>query len=211
MGTREMKSPFLSNNQIREYAEEFRSKYVHNEDIPVNIEFIVESALGILIIPFDDLRTEFDIDGLGSRDFKCIYVDKKQYSDDRYYSRIKFTIAHELGHFMLHREYIESLKIKSDEEWIAFRLKMDEDEVERFERQANEFAGRLLVPIEQLVKIFPGVKNEITRKMSWQDEMTNDELITTAARKICIHFGVSADVIEIRLRKEQTVRERLGL
>lgn len=211
MGTREMKAPILSYIQIREYAEEFRSKYIHNEDIPVDIELIAESALGIRIIPLDDLRSDSDIDGLGSRDFKFIYVDKDQYSDDRYYNRIKFTIAHELAHYMLHREYIESLEINSGDEWIAFRLNMDEDELEWFERQANEFAGRLLVPIEPLVVIFPSVRDEITKKMSWMDKMNTEELITTAARKICNHFGISADVIERRLRKEETVRERLGL
>ena len=112
---------------------------------------------------------------------------------------------------MLHHDIINSIEIKNEEDWINFRRNMDEDELGWFERQAHEFAGRLLVPVDPITKLFRKAHADIMKKKSWMDKIDNQEIITIAASLLCKHFGVSADVIEKRLRKENTIRERLGL
>jgi Zn-dependent peptidase ImmA (M78 family) len=87
---------------------------------------------------------------------------------------------------------------------------MDENELGWFERQAHEFAGRLLVPIDPLVKIYMHIRSDILKKVSWADKIDNKEIITIASPKIGDEFGVSADVIERRFQRESSVRERLG-
>lgn len=211
MGTREIKSRFLTNEQIRDSAEDFRINYIHNEDIPVNIEWVIGATLGIQIIPLESLQQDCDMDGLISKNLKYIYVDRDLYEDDGYYNRIRFTIGHEIGHYVLHYDIIHDIEIEDEVDWIKFRLNMDEDELGWFERQAHEFAGRLLVPVDPLVKSFMKVRAIIVKKKSWMNRIDNQEIIAIAAPIICKHFGVSAEVIERRLRKEHTVQERLGL
>lgn len=65
--------------------------------------------------------------------------------------RQRFTIAHELGHYMMHRNKLQSF---TDE--IFFRAENKTD----IEYKANEFASRLLMPEDRVRRtIAEGVKN----------------------------------------------------
>lgn len=65
--------------------------------------------------------------------------------------RQRFTMAHELGHYMMHRNKLQSF---TDE--IFFRSENKND----LEYKANEFASRLLMPEDRLRRaIASGVKN----------------------------------------------------
>ena len=61
-----------------------------------------------------------------------------------------FSFSHELGHFFLHKELYIKFGISSPEDWKDFILNVPENEYRSFEWQANEFAGRLLVPYPEL-------------------------------------------------------------
>ena len=86
-----------------------------------------------------------------------------------------FTLAHELGHFILHPNE-ERLRID------LFDYSQDTKESEQ-ETEANYFAASLLVPKEKLVKLI---------------ELTND------LDAIAQYFGVSRPVVETRMRWIQT-------
>jgi len=95
--------------EIREKAEEFRKKFVHPSDkIPIPIEEILEFDLNITLWPVDGLLEKIDIDGFLSNDLKTLFVDKRIYMDSRYYRRLRFTYAHEIGHLVIHEEEIKS-------------------------------------------------------------------------------------------------------
>jgi Zn-dependent peptidase ImmA (M78 family) len=144
------------------------------------------------------------MEGFISKDFKTIYVDKDLYTDNRYYKRVRFTIAHEIGHFFLHRSSIDGLKFRTETEWIGFRMGINDETLGWFETQASEFAGRLLVPFDRLVESFKEARSVMLKKhTSWNARKINDdELFSIIALMICSKFDVSADVIERRLRKE---------
>lgn len=208
MDTRKVISRRLTQDQIREEAENFRKVNVFNENVPVDIERVVEATLGIRIIPIESLQSSCDMDGFITKDFKSIYVDEDLYMDDRYYKRVRFTIAHEIGHYILHRSAVDNQKFDSDEDWIKFRMNLDEKELSWFEFQASEFAGRLLVPVDRLVEEFRNARKEILkRNSSWNSrQLSDDDLYTLSAPMICKKFDVSADVIERRLRKENIMK-----
>jgi len=137
--------------EIREKAEEFRKKYVNPPDsIPVPIEEILEFDLGIIPWSKKGLLQEIDIDGFLSNDLKYLFVDADIYNNPRQENRLRFTYAHEIGHLVLHKEEIQSCEFRTAEDWIRFREEMSEDNLLWFEQQAYEFAGRLLVPLDQL-------------------------------------------------------------
>lgn len=197
----------LTYDQIRDEAEKFRTSYIFNVDVPVEIELVIES-LGIRIIPEPDLQKSCDMDGFITKDFKSIYVDEFLYTDERYYKRVRFTLAHELGHYILHRGAIEYQKFEDENDWIKFRMNLDEKDLSWFEFQASEFAGRLLVPVDRLVEEFRKARHEILRnRSSWNSkQLSDDDLFSLSSMTICKAFDVSADVIERRLRKENIMK-----
>jgi Zn-dependent peptidase ImmA (M78 family) len=152
-------------SQIREIADQFRREHIFNYLIPVDIERVIEVTMGISIIPIKSLQHDCDMEGFISRNFKFIYVDEDLYLDDRYYKRVRFTIAHEIGHFVLHRSSIDMLRFSSDDEWKQFRINLQDESLGWFESQASEFAGRLLVPFDQLVNVFKKQERKLLKRM----------------------------------------------
>lgn len=144
---------FMDDEEIHHRAEEFRNEYLESPDlVPVPIEEIVEITLGIELKIIPELKTSTDIDGFLSRDFKEMYIDENIYNNPKMLKRLRFTYAHELGHFAIHKPIIEGIEINSEDEWIEFRTGLSEYDLSRFEYQAYEFAGRLLVPRNALVE-----------------------------------------------------------
>ncbi len=207
MDPREITPAKLSFSQIRDLADKFRNDYIFNYSIPVDIERVIEATMGISIIPIKSLQRGCDMEGFISRNFKSIYVDEEMYLDDRYYKRVRFTIAHEIGHLVLHRSNIDMVRFTSDEEWISFRMNLNDESLRWFESQASEFAGRLLVPIDQLVNAFKNARKEvIKRNASWDAiKLEDEEMLSVTAPMIAPIFDVSAGVIEKRLHKENVL------
>lgn len=160
--------------------------------------------MGINIIPIESLQKHCDMEGFISKDYSAIYVDEFLYCDDRYYKRVRFTIAHEIGHYVLHRSTIDDQKINDEEEWMRFRMGLNDETLGWFETQVSEFAGRLLVPVDPLIEEFRSKRESILKKYSsWDSKpLSDDDLFSMVAPMICGRFDVSADVIERRLRKE---------
>lgn len=90
--------------------------------------------------------------------------------------RQRFTIAHEIGHFMLHRDRIGS----GIRDTILYRSKLSNV----MEAEANRFAAELLMPFDQV----RGKFNEL--------ELHRDR---DSAKELAQVFGVSSDAMEIRL------------
>jgi len=204
MDPREIVPAKLSMSQIRDIAEDFRNEHIFNDALPVDIELIVEATMGIRIIPVESLPKNCDMEGFISKDFKSIYVDTDLYMDDRYYKRVRFTIAHEIGHLILHRDTINLVRFLSEDEWKNFRMNLNDKSLAWFETQASEFAGRILVPLDPLIINFKKARNETVKMNSGWDspKIEEEELFATHAQIRAPKFGVSVDVIEKRLRKE---------
>lgn len=70
-------------------------------------------------------------------------------------NRQRFTIAHEIGHFVLHHKDGRRRKndIHVDKKWAYFRAKDHGQQVDVEETQANKFAAELLMPQELVKKL----------------------------------------------------------
>ena len=203
-----IKPRHLKWNYIRDKAEEFRKKYVDPPDlVPVPIFDIVEISLEIEIIPKKGLRERADIDGFLSNDLKTIFIDEGHYMNPYKEPRLRFTYAHETGHLLLHKDEIEKCQFRTEEDWIHFREDMLEDDLNWFEQQAYEFAGRLLVPKERLIQKLKSQKDKIEQFRSLSDTNSDNMLIEAISRVICKDFGVSDEVICRRIRSEKLWEE----
>lgn len=201
MDVRNFKAPYITKEQIWIKTEEFRKLYWPENTIPVEVEEILWGA-GLELEPIPGLKQAGDVDALLSSDMKSIMVDADDYMNERKQNRIRFSIAHELGHFWLHKQLYESLNFKSVSEWIQFIQLIPEDQYSYIEQHAYEFAGRFLVPLERLKSEFQSVLSLARQSGFMEWDMTGDMAKEYIASKINRFFGVSSDVIERRLIRE---------
>lgn len=96
-----------------------------NNSLPINPIFFAQKA-GINVYSYDGN----DRSGYYDHEKKIIYVNTKEPSQ-----RQRFTIAHELGHALLHNETLSRDNYKND--WGTYQIK---------EMEANRFAAELLMP-----------------------------------------------------------------
>lgn len=186
--------------------EELRSRYavLQEDKTPIDIFAFFEIDLGLNPIPFDDLTAKYRVEAAITADFTGLYLDAEQYSlmekgPDWKLNRLRFTVAHELAHFFLHRnlpqkEYFESLP--------AFARWTENYGGKKYtlEQEANEFAGRLLVPPRKLRKCFEKFAPEAEKLVS--NFMQSGPLRDKFAEQISPLFGVNAQVIAIRLDRD---------
>ncbi len=148
----DFKCPFISKNEIWERAEDFRTKYWPEITLPIDTEKVVEKRLRLNIEPKLGLFPELGIDAFPRTDLTGIVVDQESFLDDKFANRLRFSFAHELGHFYLHQGIYKGFEISTVLEWKTYMTSIPEKEYRFLEYQANEFAGRLLVPRDRLIE-----------------------------------------------------------
>jgi Zn-dependent peptidase ImmA (M78 family) len=136
-------------------------------------------------------------------DLSGIVVDHDCYMQDKFANRLRFSMAHELGHYFLHKEIYSNLSLVSPEDWKEFILNVPEPEYEAFECQANEFAGRFLAPYDKL-KFAVAESIEMIRTSGIEYLFGDmDMVLSRISPRLRRIFGVSEQVIEIRVRREK--------
>ena len=133
-------------------------------------------------MPTAGLSKNVGVDAFISTDFKTIYVDSVEYDKASY--RYRFSIAHELGHFVLHKKYCSS-SASDFNEWLKILHSVKNNYAEF---QANYFAGNLLVPENDFAGSLLVPENELVKFL-------NDEFDGSFARNYW-HAG-SAELGEI--------------
>jgi len=198
----EFKSPFITIEDIRMTVAGFRSRYWPRDTIPVDIFEIVEFELGIEIRTIVNLREAGDVDALLLGDFKTIVVDQNDFLNERAQNRLRFSIAHEIGHLILHQNTFSKIQYSSIDEWIAFFQEIPEEQYYWIEQHAYEFAGCLLVPREKLIeKLNDAVA--LARSSGFDAwDSSGDSTRQFVAHGIAKYFEVSDQVIEKRLIRE---------
>jgi len=199
MNYNKIKVPFLGNTQIESKAEFFRKKFWNNS-IPVDIEYIADVKLKLDIILVKGLQEQCDIDALISSNWQIVYIDHDRYLDNRYQNRLRFSLAHEIGHFILHKGIYNGFKIKDSKDLRRLLEQIPQEQYGYLEVQANKLANYLLVPRDKLIierdKVLKKYKSLV--EMEGMDKKTLNSYLTVPISKI---FGVSESVIEIALNE----------
>ena len=123
--------------------------------------------------------------------------------DDRMQSRLRFSLAHEVGHVVLHEKIYKNISHDSVEDWLDFFRTVPENEYTWIEQHAYEFAGRLLVPSDLLKDEYDCQKSFAEDLGFTQWDESGETALEYMSEKIARKFGVSSQVILKRLRKEK--------
>jgi Zn-dependent peptidase ImmA (M78 family) len=153
-----IKVPFLAPAQIESAARELLAKYARwkEEELkpPIDVDEIVE---GYLELDFEvtDLKEVIGIgDVLGATwfDEQRVCVDSSLEGNE---GRFAFTVAHEIGHWLLHRPILEMEKVtlplfagKPGEEPKPALVCRTQAKKQPAEWQADQFAARILMPAD---------------------------------------------------------------
>lgn len=189
----------LSYEDLRRIADDFLKEHHPTLTIPIPIEKIVEFTFGIEIIPVVNLQQTWDVDGFISGDMTQITVDQFVMMERE--NRYRFTLAHEIGHLVMHRDIISAHWPNRIKEYKELISSFPAEDYRWFEYQANAFAGLALVPGSELAKETNKWIAEVRAYTEFEDELL-DPIWDRIAGKLAEAFCVSKNVINIRLGKD---------
>lgn len=146
---------------------------------PVPLDRIVRAA-GVIVqyAPFDD-----ELSGMAfiKNGHPMIGVNSLHAT-----TRKRFTLAHELGHIILHRDVLETSGVHVDR-GILRRDSLASEGTDDREIEANNFAAELLMPEPLLAAALDG------RNLDFEDE--------EAVRALAKRFNVSATALQYRIQR----------
>jgi len=187
--------PFWNYAQIKNKAESFLKKIYPSLKIPVPIEELVEITLKIKLITVPNLKKDFGIDGFINSNFDAITID--DYSFNRFEERSRFTIAHELGHLILHKNIYSKCNFDGLDGYIEFQNKIPKEDLHWLDIQANNFAGCFLAPSARLKEEFNKAREKAGLPTGKLEDYSLPFLENLPSR-----FNVSPDVLMRQIQKE---------
>ncbi len=191
--------PYIGYSEIGKRAESFLRQHHPSFEIPIPVEDIIELKLGLNIFPFPRLYKDHGLNGFLSRDLSTIHVDEIQYN--QFNEKYRYTLAHELGHYVLHKACYDDLTFQSIDDYKRWRISVPAEEISWFETQGEWFAGQLLVPTKQLIDVCHTV---VAKHRHVFKKMTSlpDDIWSYISIEIAGYFDVNPPVVEIRIKKE---------
>lgn len=193
--------PFMENSKIQQTIESFfPSSIYENEQLDhVRLCKFLQKEMQVAFL-FD---REFENQILGKTRFRPLQIHINAIlSSDRY--RWRFTLAHEIGHLILHKNYLERFVDESYDMDENINLNQVESihHNKRLEIQANLFASFLLIPQKPLFRCVDDYfkkNNNNKGYLHFDHQPVNQGLVLGLLGQMQELFGVSLDVAKYRL------------
>jgi len=186
---------------VKREAETFLAKYNSDGAVPVPIDEYAEFDLGLSIRPFGNLRKKYGRRGMVFSKKALIVVDAQEMDSDLHGYR--FTLAHEIGHLILHRDFIDALDDSNEAALLADLANVGTHEASMMEREASGFAGRVLVPTRALALEVEAMRDELLKKVKLDIADLKEEAHGVLSRSLSHKFDVAPEVVRRRLVEEE--------
>ncbi|MBN2269440.1 MAG: ImmA/IrrE family metallo-endopeptidase [Sedimentisphaerales bacterium] len=165
-------------------------------EIPIDIDRLVYQHNSIDdIVPAELLEDKFKVAAVlisKSNGHFDILVDEDTL--DSHYARANFSIAHEFGHVVLHCQICRDCRTVEDAIALNTRIK---NAYNFIERNANYFAGAILMPLRTLPEDTAKIYEALVRSFGWDINLIPDKVCSTLARR----YEVSIQPMAIRLKE----------
>jgi hypothetical protein len=175
-----------------------KQQYPRGITLPVEIDLIVERhELVDNIVPVELLEDKFKVAAVlvckGEGRFD-ILVDEDTFDYQR--ARASFSIAHEFGHVVLHSQVCSHCTSIEDSISLMKRIR-NAKAYDFIERNANYFAGALLIPRRTLPEHAARIYEALVKKFGYDIALIPNKLISTLATL----YKVNPQPMEIRLEE----------
>lgn len=175
-------------------------------DFPFDIEIYLTKEHGYMIAPSSNLEGRCKVDTALITCKKLIRIDQQIY--DNQYRRACFSMAHELGHLILHKKYISYIENKlrscnkTDEyKPIINNSFLEDKSYHRAELQADLFAGAILAPKDFLKESMLHLIQE--RKTKNKSDKLSDNDRDIICNDLSHQFGISKLAVPVRINKAE--------
>ena len=185
-----IKIPYLVNPVIVEKVNEILDSTGWDGRSAVDIESIVEKHFKLTVFPLEKLKYQEGVDAYVTSS-STIMVDKTQYDENS--GRYRFSLAHELAHFLLHLDAYKQLGADDIKFHIKVQNEIPDEVIKEIERQAYRFAGCLLMPKRAFE---PMIKEYFSQDKL--NKMTITE-ISNSIEAISKQFNVSTEAVQKQL------------
>jgi len=139
-----------------------------------------------------------------------MHVDEYEYMDERYVNRLRFSMAHEISHIILHAELYPKQRFNDLDDYINFHRSKSDKAHKWFEYQANNFAGNLLVPALELRRFFDEQRLAYLKNHDPVITVRSAEYLKRVIADAAMeYFGVSENVISRRISDEHISSRQL--
>lgn len=190
--------PPLTPDEIAQAAAKCLQDHHPDGSIPVPVEDIIDLGFKIDVVSATGLEERFGIDAFITGNLKEIHVEDMVYRTQSY--RLRFSLAHELGHLILHPAIYRQLAFKTKEEWWAAMSELGKTKYDLLEGQAHAFGRRLVCPTNQLVGWFRKIEEALGAVGK-----TFKDAEDYAVKSLAKEFDVSRGTIWYRLRDENLI------
>lgn len=190
--------PFMNENRICNIVKDILN--ATNSNYQIGTSFINNCFLQIAPnYKLDFVELQEDCLGICDFNSKVITINSTLIE-----GRKNFTIAHELGHIVLHSSITQHLYSIEDRERVA-NMTIDKFMYDRMEYQANLFASFLLMPKPQfeyeVAMIF--YKYRITRgRLYYDNQPCNIKNYNLVIGELSKKFNVSKEAVVVRMKRE---------
>lgn len=177
---------------VKQTANEFLRTYYPSLELPIPIEDIVELKLKIRIILIKGLIRDFGVNAFISQSFDTIVIDEIMFTKQP--ERIRFTVAEEVGHLFLHKDWYVKNGPKGLENYLQWQQTVDGKLFDYIERQAKTFASMVLMPETKVLEQW----NDFAKHSNLPDVCKVFDLPDTFP-ELAHEFLVSPDSLLVRL------------
>ena len=193
--------PFLSSEELKKKAKEiYQLQPLQTNDVAGEV---LAKNFPMIEVRYDNLSQGL----LGTIDLRnnIITLSEDIISDT---NRVHFTLAHEIGHLVLHRKFLRK-EFSSVDDYIDVSILSDKN-IKRMEYQANVFASYLLLPERKFYYEVALLFKEysITKGRLYLDhQLCNRRNVSLILQRLSRKFQVSQQAIAIRLKNEKLLIE----
>lgn len=193
--------PFLSSEELKKKAKEiYQLRPLQTNDVAGEV---LAKNFPMIEVRYDNLSQGL----LGTIDLRnnIITLSEDIISDT---NRVHFTLAHEIGHLVLHRKFLRK-EFSSVDDYIDISVLSDKN-IKRMEYQANVFASYLLLPERKFYYEVALLFKEysITKGRLYLDhQLCNRRNVSLILQRLSRKFQVSQQAIAIRLKNEKLLIE----
>lgn len=190
----------LAYDDLRAIGDRFLQEHHAELTLPIPIEDIVDIRLKVDIVCMPSLQYVCEVDAFINNTCTTIYVDGEVYLSTNS-NRLRFSIAHELAHSLLHREVLKQLNFTTMAEWKRVYSAIPADQQEWMEWQAHCLGGLMLVPTKLLRDEFRKAQERLGPR--FKNAGMEDVYRYSIETSLADTFAVSREVIQRRLAKDK--------